>query len=670
MAQKLFTFAIVSDTHIRPRKLDESSPWRANSKANARANYLVERFRQLEPEFVLHLGDMVHPVPKLPSYNDAARLAVDIFSRIGRPVHFIPGNHDIGDKPLAGLPAEPVTDEALAAYGTYFGETYQAFTHCGHRFIMLNAEVLNTGLPAEAEQEAWLRGLLAEDTRTPTFVCMHYPLFLYSPDEVSCYDNIDEPARSTFLELFAQENVKAVFSGHVHHYFHHRHAGTDYVTLPAICFTRQDYSELFRAVGDNEWGRDDAPKLGFALVDVYEDDFVLRIERTYGRGLSEGEVLGTELPFQRSHPKDGFAARLGLHLRHDWTEVLHLPHNPMEEFVRREVRNDYSILALTEMGAGALRIPVSDLLRPEARERVSLLAEMGVDFTVFLFGALPDAVLAQIRSAESDIARIELICDWRNRENIAADLARLRTATDLPIILSRVHSGRDERVVGTKYHHFVSSGFGVEDWDRIDAWRDEVGNTADEVSGFAFRVPGANDPWKAVRSITRDAAKRGTSATAFIQLANDNPAIGQMDDLQNANRVAESFLAAAAAPELDLFIDTFTDLDRGYFPRSGLYDRLLNPRLAGKVYRTLNVLLNETDEPVVLGDACEETEAGKLRALSIGGRKAWLALPNSRARVEELEALLPGGGTLYDLQSGAVAAAVSDISIAPMLKME
>ena len=59
--EPLFTFAIISDTHIRPKELDESSPFPVNDLANDRARFAIAAIEQSKPPLVLHLGDMVHP---------------------------------------------------------------------------------------------------------------------------------------------------------------------------------------------------------------------------------------------------------------------------------------------------------------------------------------------------------------------------------------------------------------------------------------------------------------------------------------------------------------------------------------------------------------------------------------------------------------------------------
>jgi len=65
--QPTLSFGIITDTHIRSPEGDQSSPYPVNDKANARANYACQLLAAQNPTFVVHLGDMVHPLPAMAS---------------------------------------------------------------------------------------------------------------------------------------------------------------------------------------------------------------------------------------------------------------------------------------------------------------------------------------------------------------------------------------------------------------------------------------------------------------------------------------------------------------------------------------------------------------------------------------------------------------------------
>jgi 3',5'-cyclic AMP phosphodiesterase CpdA len=274
--QPLFSFAVIADTHTRPEEGDLSSPWQVNALANDRCRYVTAVLNHLRPAFVIHLGDVVHPVPALPTYGSAAQAALDMFADLDAEIRYIPGNHDVGDKPFKAMPAATVTDDGVALYERYFGAPFSAFDRGDCRFVLINSPVLNSGLAGEQAQRAWLENELDACKGKRVFLFTHYPPYILDPGEPSNYDNIDEPQRSWLLSLTEACAVEALFAGHVHNFFYHRHGVTDCYLLPATSFFRQDYAELFRIEAAPEHGRNDAEKLGFFMVDVYADHHIAR----------------------------------------------------------------------------------------------------------------------------------------------------------------------------------------------------------------------------------------------------------------------------------------------------------------------------------------------------------------------------------------------------------
>ena len=164
--EPLLTFAIITDTHIRPPGGDDSSPFAVNELANDRARYTVAAIARHKPEFTIHLGDMVHPLPHLPTYGDAADESLRILQPLRDALHFVPGNHDVGDKPMAGAPAEPADETSVAIYRKYFGASHNSFDSGGVHIITMNSSLVDTGNDLEAEQRAWLEDDLERHARS------------------------------------------------------------------------------------------------------------------------------------------------------------------------------------------------------------------------------------------------------------------------------------------------------------------------------------------------------------------------------------------------------------------------------------------------------------------------------------------------------------------------
>lgn len=668
----LFTFAVVTDTHIRPPEGDNSSPWKVNDKANGRARYVTERLRACSPDFVIHVGDMVHPVPDLPSYGSACKYALELYGSLDFPVHYLPGNHDIGDKPLAGLPADPISQEAVEAYDSYFGKSYSSFEHGDCQFILLNAEAINSGLPIESEQKKWLEQLLGNTPGMRRFVFIHYPPYLHQPDEESYYDNLDEPGRSWLLALLQDAGVETMFSGHVHHYFHHWLNGLESYILPAVCFTRQDYAEMFRVgpAEGAEHGRDDCHKLAFALVDVYPDRNVVRFERTHGRELEEGEKLPPKGNMVRTnHPKDNMPAPLGLHMRHPWTEVVTCPHTPNDEFVRKRIRNDYPFMALQEMGVRLLRVPFSDLAEDYSRDRMVALHGMGVKFLVFIFNEPTDRHIEVLAKHGDLVDAVELIYDWRYSVDMGRAVQNLKNKTGLTVHASRLESGREQKAraqlgdESSHFSHFISTGFSAGEWDSIDTFLNTV-EDAKSVDGFGFRLGFHRALWHDIAEIDNCSRERGLKSSVFVKLSDENPADDMTDERISTNRVAEAMVASFAVPGVQVYLDTFGDMDRGYFPRIGLYDRRFNPRRSSHVYRHLQSYLANLQEPVELGDFTD-VNGGHIGTFDVNGCGHTLLLPcEQQSQVADLVKQATGAAGIklwINLVSGSIhSAAQSD----------
>ena len=268
MAADTFTFALITDTHIRPPQGDDSSPYAVNDLANDRARYACQLLASHQPAFTIHLGDMVHTLPHLPTYQAACDEAHRIFDPLKPDLHFVPGNHDIGDKPMAASPAGAVDDQTMSVYQTQFGPSWHCFEQGELLCVVINSSLVNSGSEMEQEQRNWLETVLKQGAGKRIFLFSHYPPFINQPDEPSHYDNYAEPGRSWLLELIEAHQVEAVISGHVHQFFYNRIGHTKFYCLPPTSFTRQDYAELYRTTCEAEFGRDDTGKFAVALVHV------------------------------------------------------------------------------------------------------------------------------------------------------------------------------------------------------------------------------------------------------------------------------------------------------------------------------------------------------------------------------------------------------------------
>lgn len=594
----LFRVSIVADTHVNEKEDFSASPYSANAEANPRARHVFSQINKVEPAFVIHLGDMINPVPELPSYGPAADNFHVLARALKAPLHLVPGNHDIGDKPVSWMPAGMVNGEFIALYRQYFGKDYYAITHEGCHFIVINAPLINSGVPAEAEQAAWLEGYLNEHSGARMFLFSHYPPYVSRVDEPGSYDNIDEPGRGWLLKLIRTHRFEGLFSAHVHNFWYDLIGDTEYYVLPSTCFVRHDYSEMYRIDGGDQKGRNDAQKLGFLTLDVYETGHVAQYHRTNGAVLPEG---GGPVPdiVARPHVKTATRAGIYVDMRHAWAEELSVaPSGAVDEFRRKIARNDYPVMALWEMALRGMRVPIQDLADPATRRRMSLMCGVGHVFQVYLYGMPDKAEAALLRKHVDLVGRLELVLGWADVPGLIPRIEALKSETNLPLCLSRVNRTDAAKHTGARFNHLISHGFTLGEIEELTAF---AGAHPGLIDAVQFTIPRGVSPWVAARALHGFASASHVAPVLYVKSTEASPAAEFGDEVANALRFAEAAMAAVGN-DINVVLDTLDDADRGYFTRAGLVDRRFNPRIGSKLMSTLMLALGSDDWRAIDGD--------------------------------------------------------------------
>ena len=545
MAQDSLTFAVITDSHVKLDSGDHSSPYPSSRQASDRNRYVIGQLNGLAPDFVIHLGDLVQPVPVLPAYRPAMGLARSILEELKMPLHVIPGNHDVGDKPLDCLPAPLVNQAGLDLFAQFCDGSYRSFDWGGWHFVLLNTPVMNSGLPAEVGQQEWLEEDLGRAAQAGQQILMflHYPVFLHDAGEQEHYDNLGEPARSWLLRLIAAHGVQAVFSGHVHHFFYNRVARTELFVLPALAFVRQDYSELFPVDPADEYGRNDSSKLGFLLVQLSGSQMDWELVRTYGATEAQPPAYSVGPRWLWRRTREASRLSLGVYLRHSWATTVSLPYGNVDEFARKQARNDYPLLALHEMGIRSLRIPLRDFEDSTIASRIDHWRQAGFRFTAFGFGVPSDLQLAMLEKHGPALAELEWIVAPGSEQAVVDRLRPTVQHAATRLLVSPFESSQqyDPRQ-GATFNHFVGHGLKVTDRESFErlcqAWR----GVAD---GFVFRAGPGERPWEVAQEATRLAASLNTVAVVHVRMQwSVNPAEVCDDQVALVGRVISSLMAA------------------------------------------------------------------------------------------------------------------------------
>lgn len=578
-----FRFIVIADSHIRPPD-QEVDAYPSNALMVQRNEFVVDLCNQIDAAFVIHLGDIVHPLPVESTHREAIDLAHGVYDKSRHAMHFVAGNHDVGDKPNSFVAVPAVADDNYPVYEEAWGPSFYSFDVETCHFVVLDAQLLNSGLEREDRQRDWVESNLeaASSSGRRIFVFTHYPPFVRDRDENEHYDNLGEPARSWLLDLFEQHGVEALFSGHVHTFLYNRHCETDMYIAPSTGFVRPDYSELASVPPIGENGRDDPPKLGIFIVEVTGEGHDVRPLRSYGSVSTE-----SALPMSLEAAVDPtWESPIGVTMRHAWMATTDFPTAGLDEFSRKTIRNDAPLLALWEARIHSVRIPLADLSTPSGARRVGDLTQRGMRFSVFSAGVPDTRTVELVRDVAEVIERWEIIV--HPGQVVAATSAMLEAhleAVRTAIAPITPIGGPDVTV-----HHFVSAGFSTDGDERLDEMlRLDEGRAFDDV---VFRVPFPLDVGDAVRAVSAIAAEIARHAVVLVELPRGSESSVFDDDDAVALRVEEAVRASMGDPGVTVFLDGFIDHDRGYYPRHGLIDRAFNPRSA--LYRAIDVAREPT----------------------------------------------------------------------------
>lgn len=186
----------------------------------------VEIINTLRPDFVVFTGDHVHDPYSAAQIEEFKKILAQVNNEI--PVYLVPGNHDIPD-----ANNQTQVEQYIATYGSdrFF------FTHKQVQFLGINSCYLkDDALQYEDSQFRWMQDALKAQNgnQLRTFVFMHHPLFLETPDEADSHANILLDKRKRYIRFFKENNVKAVFSGHLHYPLHAKDGSLDFFTAGAV----------------------------------------------------------------------------------------------------------------------------------------------------------------------------------------------------------------------------------------------------------------------------------------------------------------------------------------------------------------------------------------------------------------------------------------------------
>lgn len=167
---------------------------------------IVKQIVEIEPDFVLHTGDMVETGRSTSEWNRFFNIEEPLL----RITPFYPtlGNHEDYD------PNHNFDSHYLDIFHLPGDELWYAFDYGNARFISLKADgyPLNEFLPSD-EQVLWLREQLEENNAPWLIVFFHVGVFTSRSE-----DTMEVGMRERLVPIFEEYDVDVVFMGHHHSY--------------------------------------------------------------------------------------------------------------------------------------------------------------------------------------------------------------------------------------------------------------------------------------------------------------------------------------------------------------------------------------------------------------------------------------------------------------------
>lgn len=225
---------LVSDTHLSPTALEAEANW------DAVLGYIAAN----APDAVIHLGDLTLDGAHNPADLDHGRRQLD---RLPVPWHAVPGNHDVGDNPRPGAPEGFTVDAARCQrWLDIVGADHWSLTLNGWTLLAINAQVLGSGLEAEARQWSWLEEQLSGHGKNQrTALIAHKPVTATDAELAGSpvYRFWPRQARHRLGALLGETPLALVISGHVHQYRLLRLDGTDHLWAPTTWAVLPDQAQ-------------------------------------------------------------------------------------------------------------------------------------------------------------------------------------------------------------------------------------------------------------------------------------------------------------------------------------------------------------------------------------------------------------------------------------------
>jgi 3',5'-cyclic AMP phosphodiesterase CpdA len=174
---------------------------------------MIREINEFSPEFVVVLGDFIQHSDKGTDLERLERVG-ELLEKLDAPVYAIPGNHD---------PMTVSKEEVMEKLDVQNTDTYFSLDTSEKRLVFLDTvtqidDIYGAGLIGE-EQREWIKKEFDTDKEVLAF--SHHLLHYRNLEDNWYFDDKPELAAAIDKKKFqkiAGENLRAVFSAHIHDY--------------------------------------------------------------------------------------------------------------------------------------------------------------------------------------------------------------------------------------------------------------------------------------------------------------------------------------------------------------------------------------------------------------------------------------------------------------------
>ena len=214
----------VSDTHISRNRAYFVDNW----------DVFVHEMEGAPPALIVHSGDV--------SFDGAAdeddvAFARSEKNRLAAPWLAIPGNHDIGESPLAVRLQQSIDAERMDRWRRHYGPSRWCRDIGAWRLIGIDTALLGSGNGEEQAQHEFLEQSLSERRGRSAMVFQHLPPFEDGAEDTAFTTAaVPHAPRLRLLETYVRQQVSVIACGHLHVYRQMQYRGIQIVWAPATSF--------------------------------------------------------------------------------------------------------------------------------------------------------------------------------------------------------------------------------------------------------------------------------------------------------------------------------------------------------------------------------------------------------------------------------------------------